>query len=156
MRDPKPMPNLSVSEVGVAWASGLLEGEGSFVIHKTGAHVSCTSTDEDVIRTLRSLLGVGSIGGPYDRSPNKAEWRWGVYARNEVRAVLAVVRPWLGERRTTQIDKVLAHLDSTERDEPECGTYRMYQRGCRCQPCTKANTERAREGRRRRKEQDRS
>lgn len=156
MRDPKPTPELIVSEVGVAWASGLLEGEGSFIVHKKGAHIACTSTDEDVIRDLYDQLGIGNIGGPYDRSPNKPEWRWGVYARNEIRAVLTLIRPWMGARRTEQIDKVLAHLDSTERDEPECGTYRMYQRGCRCQPCTKANTDRAREWRGRRKGKNQS
>lgn len=144
MRDPKPTPELTVNEVDAAWASGLLEGEGSFVVQRKGAHVTCTSTDADIIRALRERIGVGSVGGPYNRDPHKPEWRWGVYARNEIRAVLSVVRPWMGARRTLQIDKVLAHLDATERPKPRCGTYRMYQRGCRCKNCRAANTKRAR------------
>jgi len=140
MRDLKQTPYLEVSETFWAWAAGLLEGEGSIIVAKTGASIQCNMTDEDVIHMLSDRLdGIGNVTGPYDRSPNKPSWRWGLYARNEIEVVLPRLRPYLGERRREQVDRVMAHLDATRRPEPEHATERMYGRGCRCQPCKTAH-----------------
>lgn len=56
---------ISISEI--AWAAGLLEGEGSFIMSDRAITIAVNMVDRDVIERIASLLG-GQAYGPLDRS----------------------------------------------------------------------------------------
>lgn len=93
----------------LAWAAGIIEGEGT--LHATGRRnvvVAVVMTDEDVLRRLREVLGVGSITGPYlRREGTKPQWHWTVSCARHVAAVVMTLYPLLHERRREQARAVL-------------------------------------------------
>lgn len=154
MRDLSPARQTEWPDSDLLWIAGLLEGEGSFTVHKTGAQIQCQMTDKDVIHKLHAVTGVGQVNEPRLPTGNggtRPFWRWGVYRRLEVEALSTALYLYMGERRQKQIDAVLAHLRQTRRPTPTCGTYRMYQRGCRCARCKAASAAHQREARAKRK-----
>ena len=105
-----------MEERDLYWVAGLLEGEGSFHISKQKSgksvyryvRVMCNMSDEDVVRRLHKVTGVGRIGGPYKAPGKKRQhwtpmWRWTVCAKREVATIISAVYPLMGERRKKQI-----------------------------------------------------
>ncbi len=87
----------------IAWAAGLLEGEGCF--HSTGGRprVSVNMTDEDVLVRLKGVLGCGRLSGPREVNPGyKPVWRYDLSRMDQVYAVTAALYSQLGERRKAQ------------------------------------------------------
>lgn len=117
----------------IAWAAGILEGEGCFSIfkrssatwnHKTVA-IHCEMTDEDTIVKLRDVFDVGTILKRDAKLRNDGRsrqntWIWSVQNHDGVFAVLTEVMPWLGQRRKAKalelleyINECKSHLDNT-------------------------------------------
>lgn len=92
-------------DLEVAWAAGLFEGEGCFGSYprgrKHGTQARLSMTDRDVVERFAKIVGMGTVRGPVDRGNKewKPIWEWYVQRASEVRAVVALFRPWLGERR---------------------------------------------------------
>jgi hypothetical protein len=125
---PKPLhrekhPNLDVedcfgwSDIDLAYAAGLIEGEGSFYTNKARdrryarVSISC-STDEDVLVSLQRRLGVGHVHGPYGgsrpgRFPNaKPYWLWMVTKKDDAARLIKALYPYMGKRRRDQAARV--------------------------------------------------
>lgn len=106
--------------VEIAWAAGLFEGEGSVYPYRSRkAHyprVDLASTDEDVVRRFARVVDSGSsVYGPIQskRYPKgKPFWRWQATGTRAVR-VMALLAPYLGERRSARLTEVLAQCEST-------------------------------------------
>lgn len=102
-----------------AWVAGIIEGEGHMrVNHVKGrpyGQISVQMTDEDIVRRLREYTGVGRITGPYQPNPpaRKPRWTWTVGRNEHVRMVCAAIRPWLGVRRTEQLDNLVGQMLTT-------------------------------------------
>ena len=105
----------------VAWAAGLFEGEGCFnVYHRAGSNKSqtqarLTMTDRDAVDRFAAIVGIGKVRGPIvdPRGTNKDRWEWYVSSGKNVRIVIALLLPWLCERRRTkalEVDAVAATL----------------------------------------------
>lgn len=94
-----------MSEAEVAWLAGLVEGEGSFHLHRgRRPRLQVSMTDEDVIRKAHAMVGVGSVGGPYQsEGKRKAYWQWNVYGAE----VIELLLPHLGLRRAARAQEVL-------------------------------------------------
>jgi hypothetical protein len=151
----------------VAWIAGYLEGEGCFraLISSRGyvrLGVTVTSTDEDVLRHLCNLIPESRMSGPYaghrGSLGTKPVFHWELRVRLAVVELLEQVRPWICERRTAQIDAVLAHHASHPalrtgriRGEAAHGTQERFGQGCRCGECRAAHNVYQAEGRRRRR-----
>lgn len=95
----------------LAWAAGVIEGEGWIGLrrgHSPGIRVAMA--DEDVVRRLHEVTGVGTFGGPYDRTKygpdRKPMWLWQVQDTAEARHLMIRLRPFMGARRTAAIDHV--------------------------------------------------
>jgi hypothetical protein len=113
-----------------AWAAGLFEGEGCFIISSTNrrgrrfryAAAAITLTDFDVLSRFLDVVGVGRINGPYLKKyltvggkPYKPHWRWQVQDRDGFRFFASAVKPWLGTRRLARLEVVLAGTSGTYR-----------------------------------------
>lgn len=148
------MDSRSWSEVDLAWMAGLLEGEGSFTLggskgtykngspRKLGLRITCGSTDLDVVEKLHALAGIGNVSreSRKDKRRDHAKpfWVWTAFARMDVVPYLEAIRPYMGSRRGSKIDELLAY----HRDNPLVynvraghGTVTRFRSGCRCSEC---------------------
>ena len=109
-----------MTDVELAWLAGLLEGEGSFLLHngKTPSpRVSVGMTDEDVIAKAAVLMG--ATYRPWLSKRDKALGRKMVYrtAISGHRAVdlMRRILPMMGLRRAAKIRELLANWRGPQR-----------------------------------------
>lgn len=93
----------------MAWAAGLFEGEGSVTVDSDGGIcLQINMTDLEPLQRFAQVVG-GRIGGPYNQSrakPNwKPFWKWRVRGV-EAHVVFQKMAPWLGERRRNRYAEV--------------------------------------------------
>lgn len=126
------MTDVVASAPEIAWAAGLYEGEGSVSVHRPGKsgspapQLKIGMTDEDVVRRVCGIVGLGKVYGPYQPPPagpgRKPLWVWVVTSWDNVEAVWALFAPWLGIRRGEQFLRVLAHRPLSLPTSEPCGT----------------------------------
>jgi len=116
----------------VAWVAGLFEGEGTIVVRENrtkavyGLELSLASTDEDVVRLFRQVVGVGKIYGPYKYGENrKPYWKWQSYSGEDGVYVLEALLPYFLSRRAT---KAVAAIEAWEQRQLE-PHYRRSRKG---------------------------
>lgn len=106
---------------GAEWAAGVLEGEGSFLLHRgVNPRVSAQMTDLDVLQELQRIFG-GSIYKTSRQKPHHRQaWAWMVMDATQAVEVMRRVRPFMLGRRGERIDRCLAVFDGRQcqlRDE---------------------------------------
>lgn len=136
-----------VKKVDIAWAAGIIEGEGTFGIAKDRTKfVTVRMTDEDIILRLQEIFG-GNVTGPYSFSSSadhKPLYRWSVSQREKVVEVLEAILPYMGIRRSNKINELLLNNKLFPRgyrvNSAQHGTISMYSNSakCRCEPCKEA------------------
>lgn len=116
-RKTRPMRQMSDAEKG--WVAGIIEGEGClrFYDSTAGKSATCTAsvvvvmTDEDVIRSLWYVTGLGNFGenkrGPNDLLRCKRIFRWAVTDRQGVLDLLTTLRPFFHTRRGEKADLLI-------------------------------------------------
>lgn len=108
----------AISPVDLGWVAGIIEGEGCLRVSThpvDGRHqpfVCVKMTDDDVIRRLHAVTGIGRLGAPA-RSPStpahhKDQSSWIVAATSEVHSLLTAILPLLGDRRSAKALELLA------------------------------------------------
>lgn len=107
----------------IAWAAGVLEGEGCFSIHtrsRTGKQefaIHCEMTDEDVVRRLYNIFLVGSIcyreNKRKDGRTRKPSWIWSVQSKVAILSVLKQITPYMGYRRQTKIMEMIKGINES-------------------------------------------
>ena len=106
----------------LAWAGGLFEGEG-WITHgwntnqNTGKNkfprpqvgLGMVARDEAILRRFALALGFGKIYGPY-QTKHQPQLRWLANSFEHCQASIAMLWPWLGERRRDQARAMYAFL----------------------------------------------
>lgn len=104
----------------IAWAAGVLEGEGCFTrqasyTRKDGSKlyaiaIRCAMGDGDVVRRLHRVLRVGRVyywSPPSHRKRGFApQYVLGIYAR-QARGVMRLILPYMCKRRSARIRQLL-------------------------------------------------
>ena len=96
----------------IEWAAGLYEGEGCCTQSKRNYwKLAIKMTDEDIIRAVHKVTGVGNVSGP-NHSPSAPEhykplYQWAVYKKNDIFKVICDFYPYMGERRRAKFDEFL-------------------------------------------------
>lgn len=109
----------------VTWLAGLFEGEGYIsLLPSQGIRVGINMTDKDVLEKAHWLFG-GRFDKPTRREPYKTLYRWLITNWTDAIELLDVIRPYMGERRTSKIGEALAAYDAND------GRYKGWY-----QPCT--------------------
>lgn len=112
------------TDAELAWAVGILEGEGTFSIFKSARcvgprrviSVQCAMSDEDIILRMKSIFNVGTIyksQSPIirkDGSLRKPIWTWTVTNFKDQQFILEIVLPYLGKRRTAKVKELLEYI----------------------------------------------
>jgi len=93
----------------IAFAGGLFDGEGCITVYSKLGKLSCNPrltlamTDEDSVRRFANIVGVGHVR--YSHPPShkstgrQPQWHWTAGSFEHVQHVLAVIWPWLCQRR---------------------------------------------------------
>lgn len=94
----------------IAWLSGLLEGEGSFIQSPNGyPKITIAMTDRDVIERAAKLFGT-RCRGPYEARTPRGERAKPTYrcesAGNRAMSWMMTLWPLLGERRREKIIEI--------------------------------------------------
>lgn len=121
------------AEAQVAWAAAIFEGEGCFAVDRKehgSPRLRIVMTDEDVLRRFHEIVeGKGSLS-PMSRRANalahwKQPWLWTVTNVDDVREIMELFLPWLGERRTARWNELWEswqkHLRSLVKSCSACG-----------------------------------
>jgi hypothetical protein len=105
------------SDEDLAWAAGIMEGEGSFyqLINSPGVpELSIGMNDEDVIAKLAKIFGVD-----YNCSPHKNKdgsmtnrYKFVIHGRSRAGRIMSSLHPYMSERRKKQIEKALEFPDT--------------------------------------------
>jgi hypothetical protein len=109
------------SEVEIAWAAGLFEGEGCWNVYlppsrrKVGRRqlqpqMKLAMTDGDVVRRFAGIVGCGSLRDR-PRQHGKSHWKptyeWNLYRRADIQCLIRFFWPYLGERRRGKAQEIL-------------------------------------------------
>lgn len=108
-----------MTECEIREVARYLEGEGSFIVKKSRhggktwiyPNVSAFSTDLDVLQWLQSVAG-GIIYGPHIRVGRKPCYVWRVQRQDDAFDLMQRVLPYMGARRTEQIETVLSNIET--------------------------------------------
>ena len=112
-----------MTEIEIAWAAGLFEGEGCIEISgknrsRTGVRLYVVMADKDVLERFEAIAGCGTIRllrAPSILKPHwKPVWRWTTGQAAECRRLLGLWSPYLGDRRTKKAAEAVALLDEKE------------------------------------------
>jgi hypothetical protein len=108
----------------LAWLSGLFEGEGSIQLRPVGRpQLQIIMTDEDVLRRVLVVAGVGHITGPRRLPSGKDAWRWSVTRTEHAVGLAMAMYSFLGQRRQARIREVLSAWRAApvqKRFKPRC------------------------------------
>lgn len=98
------------SDTDIAWAAGLIEGEGCFTLHsKYHPYFLLDMCDLDVLQKFQSIFPEASLRGPYyhkDRPTQKARWRVDAFGPKCI-TIMTSVLPYMGLRRREKINELL-------------------------------------------------
>ncbi len=98
---------VSATNSEVAWLAGLLEGEGSFFLQRRRSPcIRLQMVDKDVVVRAAALMGVGTRFVPRRRPNWSDQWKAAVQGHPAL-TVMAAVRPFMGNRRGADIDRLL-------------------------------------------------
>jgi len=88
------------SRYDIAWAAGIVEGEGcvSVMPQLRQVRVQVDMADEDVVRRLHETFGIGTVSQQV-RANRKVLYRWNINNRIEVARFLGALAPRMGLRR---------------------------------------------------------
>ncbi len=110
-------PTRLASERDVIWLAGLLEGEGTFDIHRGKyPRVRVGMTDRDVVGRVATLIG-SKVTARYHKAPYQATWHAEVTG-DKAQAVMAAILPFMGTRRSGRIATILGQLGSAHKPKP--------------------------------------
>jgi hypothetical protein len=93
----------------LAWAAGLIEGEGCFTLHTGSPYFQLDSTDEDVLQKLHKVFPFATLRGPYQhktKPQTKPVWRIDAFGTKAI-PVMNAVYPYLCSRRKARIDGLI-------------------------------------------------
>lgn len=103
-----------------AWLAGLFEGEGC-ILHtrvkppksrrtngETARRLAISMTDEDVIRRVHAITGVGAVKIHPRRHGWKTAYVWQCCRWADIERILTAILPYLGERRSAKARALLA------------------------------------------------
>ena len=105
------------SDIEIAWAAGLFEGEGwaTWNTRKHGqymAYLGVRMTDKDVLQTFHKIVGErGTICEPKDKtfpSNYKKTYQWGAQGKTAVE-IATILYPYMHERRKTRFREVFGN-----------------------------------------------
>jgi len=123
-----------------AWAAGLFDAEGSTSLSDRSARAGYKAIEsavtqggavipEELVRFM-DCVALGRVNGPYEQvGANEPVYRWRIHTIDEVRRMLHVLLPWLGEVKRRQAVRAIAIVDAQpalHRGRVEWGSHKTH------------------------------
>lgn len=105
-----PLPPPVDPPTATPWLAGLLEGEGTFGVNGAYPRISVDMCDRDVLERAASIMGAGRVSAKnVERNETNGWSPLFATALTGARAaeLMCRLRPWMGRRRTAEIDRAL-------------------------------------------------
>jgi hypothetical protein len=142
-----------MTEVELAWFTGLFEGEGCIYVKDDGQRravsVQIIMTDLDILKRCQTLVGAGKIYVKPTPDDYKQRYQWIISKCDTNQRLLQAMLPMLGERRRAKAVEALVVLADMIPRSPkgviQHGTYAGYQQERRagmetCPACRQAKS----------------
>jgi hypothetical protein len=104
-------------EIAIAWAAGIVEGEGYISVHNNRVMVVVEMTDKDVLDKLQEYFK----GNVYAQKQRKEHWKpsfkWQIGDTRKAQEFLKEIYPFLGARRRAKCDEAFAIISKSERKD---------------------------------------
>ncbi len=106
----------------IVWLAGYLEGEGCFFFRhypRKGSYdvdairIEAASTDEDVLKKVKFIVGDGGICGPYLKGKWKPIYQYSLRKKEIVYALCCALFPFMGGRRKQAIRDLIKFFASS-------------------------------------------
>ncbi len=101
----------------VAWAAGIVEGEGYIGVTGNKVVVAVEMTDLDVLEKLHDNFGGSLLIQKLRNERWKQSWRWQLTGTLQAKAFLKLIYPFLGSRRQARADEAFAIVTKEQRKE---------------------------------------
>lgn len=106
-------------ESNIAWAAGLIEGEGCFTLHSDGKrpYFLMDMTDKDVLEKFQVVFPNTNLRGPYihkNKPKHKERFRIDAYGDKAI-IIMKSVYPYLGQRRKARVDELLSNDNNSSK-----------------------------------------
>jgi len=119
---------LGLTEIEVAWLAGLLEGEGSFHFTMTGntpaLRIQLAMTDRDIVERVAKIFSITITTLSCKDKPNNlgsVKDYYRIYICGaKARAVMRAIQPFMGKRRTEEINKQLTAWETRKTNHRAC------------------------------------
>ena len=97
---------MTVAVRDLAWAAGILEGEGYFGLRPQGITAALSMTDKDVVDRFHAIFGFGSR--TERKLPSgKTAYTWTVTNQTDAAGLMMTMLSLMGERRQARIKECL-------------------------------------------------
>jgi hypothetical protein len=107
-----------MEKTDIAWAAGLFEGEGTWIVRpprgrgtKTTTVVMLQMCDRDVVERFASIMECGKVtqgDRRWEQNPkHRPIWRWTTAKRTDCLRVAEMLMPYLGERRRAKALEII-------------------------------------------------
>lgn len=103
----------------IAWAAGIIEGEGCLGLYQDNRRpstytvkIQVESTDKFVVDKVQEIFG-GNIyenNAPSKLPKYKKSWRWLVSNKQGVKQILTTIYPYLSPRRQDKANEILNNI----------------------------------------------
>lgn len=108
----------------IAWAAGLIEGEGCFTLHSDmkRPYFLLDMTDKDVLERFQEVFPNTNLRGPYkhkNKEHHKPRWRVDAYGDACV-YIMQSVYPYMFTRRKEKIDELISKDQGRAIDNNRC------------------------------------
>lgn len=143
--------------IELAWSAGFYDGEGHYAVSKSGrrmyAKMSIAQVDRRPLDRFLKAVEKGTIYKSQYTTRVNEDWNtqfvWQASSKEDVEAVVKSLWPYLTMPKREQIEEKKFILEEHNKANPlkrrengnrEHGTISMYQGGCRCVDCKRANS----------------
>lgn len=104
-----------MTDAEIAWLAGIVEGEGCIAFPGVYSTVlTIGMTDKDVIDRCHALVGAGARYVT-SKGRHKPQYIWKLADQHKMRELLALLLPWMGERRSARIREAFGRLEKVRR-----------------------------------------
>ena len=118
-----------MTENDLIWLAGFLEGEGCFLEGPPSGpnlpRVAAVTVDLDVIERVSGLLGVGFWPTKKAQPHHKQAYSCCVKGQPALLLMFSL-RPFMGKRRTAQIDKIIASFEIRDKRRTNLSDVQIY------------------------------
>jgi hypothetical protein len=110
----------------IAWAAGIVEGEGHISTYDNKVRVVVEMTDLDILERLQNNFGGSLVQQKRRKEAWKISWRWSLTSSAKAKEFLILIYPLLGNRRQAKCQEAFSVVTNTRSVKKQQLLNRVY------------------------------